>query len=590
MSSFCYDLPITNMEGSADKINRRTTFAIFFDGTCNNRRNINAVEAVESGHANSDQSNAVSNYANDPTSSYNGDHTNVDKLQQAVMKNVNNLRSIYIEGSGTVDLHKDDKAMGTGFGCGSDGIRGKVKKACEKLAALIPEDARNVTIDVFGFSRGAAAARNFVYEITQDKGISAMYANKDEVDFQRYVPSTQSNKIPPKGFLGYYLKANHDFSRDQIINIKLKVRFVGLFDTVASYSPDSLIPKFESGAKMLSLHEIDKQAEKVVHLVAEDEHRANFAITPIYKGTTYVMPGVHSDIGGGYHDNAKEEVAIQTYRVVANAYLDNRDVAARDREIELMTSQKWYLPSQLTMKPFCPNEVDLSSSEMMLIGRRILKNCYSQVPLNIMVDNWIPTSHPTSKSGKLDIAKLVDVGSTVENEIKADLNTEINIFLSEFPQGFMAKNDNPIERFGKFKTLIDTFLERTYSPTDDELLYYFKSSIYRHLKFKLENSISILMNSNIVVFNNPNQMFGYTWAAEGYKFDQTMADALNDNRELLSNKIVEHIFLRILRNKYLHWSADYGSRVMVGIRTIAHPMKPNFNKNGQRERPIHSGK
>jgi uncharacterized protein (DUF2235 family) len=54
--------------------------------------------------------------------------------------------------------------MGTTRGTGGTGVHARVHGALKKLKALVvrPDDWDDIIIDVFGFSRGAAAARYFV--------------------------------------------------------------------------------------------------------------------------------------------------------------------------------------------------------------------------------------------------------------------------------------------------------------------------------------------------------------------------------------------------------------------------------------------
>src|SRR5690606_33520369 len=96
---------------------------------------------------------------------------------------------IYIEGIGTEDLQKDD-TNGYAFGAGKTGVRGKVRKACEKIGERIKElvtkkKVHTLTFDVFGFSRGATASRNFVYEV-----------NKGECKSQKKIIHTNSMAPP----------------------------------------------------------------------------------------------------------------------------------------------------------------------------------------------------------------------------------------------------------------------------------------------------------------------------------------------------------------------------------------------------------
>jgi len=82
---------------------------------------------------------------------------------------------------------------------------------------------------------------------------------------------------------------------------------VGLYDTVSSYGRSFLDDVDQLGLK------IGGQAAKVVHLVAGDECRENFASTTIASaiaagvGYELVLPGVHSDVGGGYAEVEQEE-------------------------------------------------------------------------------------------------------------------------------------------------------------------------------------------------------------------------------------------------------------------------------------------
>lgn len=64
--------------------------------------------------------------------------------------------------------------QGPGFGMGPAGIKDRVRKAIEDVREYISsnislgkEVVGTITFDVFGFSRGAAAARHFVHVVTQ---------------------------------------------------------------------------------------------------------------------------------------------------------------------------------------------------------------------------------------------------------------------------------------------------------------------------------------------------------------------------------------------------------------------------------------
>ena len=118
---------------------------------------------------------------------------------------------------------------------------------------------------VFGFSRGAAEARRFI----------------------------SPRNIVPLLYEEFGTALN---------NYRISINFLGLFDTVLSeYS-------ILSGIEL----KLQSDIKKVVHLVAANEYREHFPVTSIKeKGkklrSNYieiVLPGAHSDIGGGYNQDA----------------------------------------------------------------------------------------------------------------------------------------------------------------------------------------------------------------------------------------------------------------------------------------------
>lgn len=127
-----------------------------------------------------------------------------------------------------------------------------------------------ITVNVFGFSRGAAEARTFVnwlYQICEKKD-------------------------------GGYLFAG----------IPIRVQFLGIFDTVASVGAAGLYTFIEGRAgwanKTMQIH---PGVEQCVHMVASTEARACFPLDSAridrrYPANVveYVYPGSHSDVGGGY--------------------------------------------------------------------------------------------------------------------------------------------------------------------------------------------------------------------------------------------------------------------------------------------------
>lgn len=93
-----------------------------------------------------------------------------------LMQNAENQVSWYIEGIGTVDSKTDNDTLGLparggGLGVGERGIAAKVTKGCIKGAEALRAKYRGkvinvLTVNVYGFSRGAAAARHFMHVAT----------------------------------------------------------------------------------------------------------------------------------------------------------------------------------------------------------------------------------------------------------------------------------------------------------------------------------------------------------------------------------------------------------------------------------------
>ncbi|MCM0084226.1 DUF2235 domain-containing protein [Geomonas sp. Red32] len=304
--------------------------AIFFDGTLNNRTN---TEQGQNGIIKGD--------------SYKNDFTNIAILERHYngTADYNYCFSQYIEGIGTEDK-ESDTVNGKAFGWGSTGIRGKVEKGITKVMENITHRLENsqriefLHLDCFGFSRGAAAARHFIH--------AALFREKD----------TLVSKLQSSGhFVG-----------------EVKIRFVGLYDTVASYGLSNHNDTFD-----LDLDAI-RHAEYVVQLAAAEEHRQHFALTNIDSaphGIQLFLPGCHSDIGGGYADN-EDEVDHQVMVVYGKNGLSTADEAALVREREWLLASGWYHKDEI-------QEVDIFNR--LKVTRRSISNWFHRIPLKIMAEH-----------------------------------------------------------------------------------------------------------------------------------------------------------------------------------------------------------
>lgn len=198
---------------------------------------------------------------------------------------------VYQPGVGT-DSGKKDSFVGMATGLGETGIAAQVELAFKKVVMALKDSSKgrgceHLTLDFFGFSRGAAAVRHSVNQVL--KGAEGQL-RKLFADHQLLWPK------------------------------KLEVRFVGLFDTVAGVVNLRSLD-FAAGNDRNSPIELNLQLADIkstVHLTALDERRANFSLNSICtegaslpeNAREIVLPGAHSDIGGGYSDLQTEEVLL----------------------------------------------------------------------------------------------------------------------------------------------------------------------------------------------------------------------------------------------------------------------------------------
>ncbi|GGI29471.1 phospholipase effector Tle1 domain-containing protein [Pedobacter mendelii] len=434
---------------------------VFFDGTLNNRTNTET--RTKPG-------------TND---SYGNGYTNVARLSYQYKEDAKTVY-VYTEGIGT-ENGKSDSTMGYAYGSGPTGVIAKVLQGCKYLADKIkPKVTKGVintlTLDVFGFSRGSAAARNFVYEVSKGAYLSKSGNRSRSIRLDAHGQSVNVDDLPAHGELGKLLGK---------IKIKrLVIRFVGLYDTVSSYNEGfSTSPNFANDVEELQLNQLHR-AQRVIHFTADDEHRENFSLTRIQSaganGLEKDLPGVHSDVGGSY-ENGEE-------------YIDellNGGTAALNTEKQRLIDHGWYLENQLTVHNF----------KGKLSGRRQLRMEYSYIPLHFMAE-----------------------------------------FALKLDKGF---------------PFLQSRIENTYKvPTDTKyLLGYIKARLRKY----------VFDNGEKLVYRDVHRL-------------KRALDAGKINLATHNQLASEQRNLYILRNKYLHWSANFD---WVG-------MDPNM-ENNQRVRRIYNG-
>lgn len=258
---------------------------LFFDGTRNNINNLPAAaqgagvaapplplpvaEGPGTGEATRFQSPITSSRDNAPThiARLHGCYPDGRRPQTATP-----AVAIYTEGTGTLDGRPDD-LIGLAFGTGPTGVRAKTNRALQvqlpaalaSLAAHWRGRLQAVEVDLFGYSRGAASAREAANRLSAWSSVH---------------------------WQGLLREAGLALSPDFALAVPV-IRFIGLFDTV-------LAVRGRAGDRPPRMRLAPGVARKVLHLVARDEHRLHFPLTTVApEHEERALPGSHADIGGG---------------------------------------------------------------------------------------------------------------------------------------------------------------------------------------------------------------------------------------------------------------------------------------------------
>ncbi|MCP4472817.1 MAG: hypothetical protein GY815_19430, partial [Gammaproteobacteria bacterium] len=211
-----------------NKIPKKIRVAIFFDGTLNNRINVEEREK---------DSEIYQKYGDpeDGESSYDNGRTNIAIMEPHVFETADGFdhcMKVYVEGQGTFNL-KGDSDLGAGFGGGGSGVATRADDGIKQAVIEIDENGEikpaehfieKLTLDVFGFSRGAAAARYAIHVMFNGR-IQQVDQYSGEILY---------------AFEPIHVRLNN-FGYDIEVGA-VEVRFAGLYDTVLSYYGSQLFP------------------------------------------------------------------------------------------------------------------------------------------------------------------------------------------------------------------------------------------------------------------------------------------------------------------------------------------------------------
>lgn len=397
---------------------------IFFDGTQNNKTN------TEKGKYHKE-----SNHDDD---SYINDFSNVARGYDAIDPTATFQKAIYIEGIGTHDEKSDDVFPDVAIGMGSRGVVAKVVKACVNAPGMLlqynDKEIDILKVNVYGFSRGATAARHFLHisnspaivynQLPDNKVQIAAPGSYEGMEDKNNILTVSNNPLLEQH--GYFAAC---LLNDNFKIKKIEINFVGLYDTVASHG-------FYHGNDSKDLHlNAVKKARFVLQLSSDDEYRENFDLTNIdsagLHGLELTLPGVHSDIGGSYVNNSKE-ISVLYYK---RESLYNKMIHHSDKEViklrKIVISEGWYKNDQIDAGILHKSDIDdkikKGSVEDLeeyyaVVGIRNLYNTYDQIPLNLMFH--------FSKDAKVKYREDKLISYAIKDKFIKSVNNNLNNYVN----------------------------------------------------------------------------------------------------------------------------------------------------------------
>jgi hypothetical protein len=603
-------------KAEVEKKNLQVTFGVFIDGTLNSKENTKLRYKVEgtvdpllekgerqqpasAGEKKTYHDNTHTSAVGDwvlrqldlggyyDNSSYANDYTNVARLWFCTQK----AYKVYIEGMGTDDFKKD-ATDGFAFGSGLTGIRAKVRKGCEKLAEKIIKEISNedskkltqITVDLFGFSRGAASARNMAYEIRK----KAYPAKQISIPDGYYPPNPYSEsgmptpkfktaqvdkdgleidssmlvdgKLPKYGYLGYCLLKK--ITIEELEQITIVVRCLGLYDTVSSYyeGGDSLgtyeqdgtivdeglgwkgvkktakdqfasLSPFANNEDELNLHDFG-YVQKLIHFTAQNEHRENFSLTRV-KGANLIdriveknFPGVHCDIGGAYPTGYEEKIKIAEQYVLGNILKSIVGVTELELYKNELINQYWFKEDQIWTSS--------TLTKIILTSKRYLKKEYSYIPLHFMETHCRQTQMTDYYIDKTEGKFSID-----GDEILVDVKKHLKPYVlnEEGAKEWTFINDEELKKRKKEREE-KAVQERMMMQVEEDLK---KPTLPRESVY--DNLDPSKFEPDVIELDFPEKK-------EKKEKDPIMLD------EVIVIANSPQTLLRKLRNEYLHWSAD----------------------------------
>jgi len=295
---------------------------------------------------------------------FNEELTNIVKLYRMLEREPSKQVTYYDPGVGTIGdqtlktkiAKRINKMLGAAFG------KGVITNVMEAYSFLMNHYDDGDKVFIFGFSRGAYTARALAAFIKEcglfETGASNLFPYALKL-FHEKAPKDGEAKTnffkKRSSFRSTYgrlvnRKGDPRDSTNKEPNYQLRIHFLGLFDTVKSYGSIR-------NPVVLRNEEENPSVLNVRHAISIDEKRAFFPqmhwkATKKFQTCKEVwFAGVHSDVGGGYHESksslAKVSLEWMTHEAMSMGLMVNRKRYKKALRKE-QEGQEWVdLPHQM---------------------------------------------------------------------------------------------------------------------------------------------------------------------------------------------------------------------------------------------------
>ena len=225
-------------------------------------------------------------------------YSNVYRTDLALAFDKKDQLFIYFSGVG-VATYKYLGLFGKLFGQGIDEI------VLQAYVTLVSNYEAGDKIYVFGFSRGAVAARALTGLISRSGLLRHEWSHRIQAAWHYFLEDDRA---------GNYQEEKADLTHEDI-----KIEFLGVWDTVYGISKKRALEKSPFTKVHFHNFRLDPSVKTGIHILSVDDTRKFFepmlwdgVSNPKQNMEQIWMPGVHSDIGGGYQKAFISTVSLLT--------------------------------------------------------------------------------------------------------------------------------------------------------------------------------------------------------------------------------------------------------------------------------------